>query len=157
MSYSQLPETYMWLMDHFHSILPFPDISPNVSKSRLPSTIPRNLQQVLIFPLPKKKKKSSGVERHFCQGNGFLAARNGRSVLSIVRVVYSMGFEVAIFRSKSSYSTFTNPVTKRKLALSSLMYKIGRVSFHGVIVRLNYWCCSMCAEHSMHSFEGYCY
>lgn len=45
-------------MDHFHSILPFPDISPNVSKSRLPSTIPRNLQQVLIFPLQKKKKKN---------------------------------------------------------------------------------------------------
>ena len=48
-----------------------------------------------------------------------------------------MGFEVEIFRSKSSYSTFTSPVTKRKLALSSLMYEIGRVLFHRVIVRLN--------------------
>ena len=45
-------------MDHFHSIFPFPDISPNVSKSLLPSAFPRNLQQVLIFPLQKKKKKN---------------------------------------------------------------------------------------------------
>lgn len=108
-SCSQLPDTYMWLMDHFHFILPFPNIFPNVSKSQLPSAFPRNLQQVLIFPLQKKKK--GGVGRPFCQETGFLAARNGQSVLSIVRVVYSTGFEVEIFRSKSSYSTFTNPVT----------------------------------------------
>lgn len=56
-SCSQLPETHMWLRDHFHFILPFPNIFPNVSKSQLPSAFPRNLQQVLIFPLQKKKKK----------------------------------------------------------------------------------------------------
>ena len=48
-------------MDHFHSIFPFPDISPNVSKSRLPSAFPRNLQPVLIF-LCKKKKNQVGWE-----------------------------------------------------------------------------------------------
>ena len=103
--------------------------------SKLPSAVPGNLKHISVFPLQKERSWDDS-RKAFLPGN-WVSGRQEWLLLSTIRVVYSVGLKVEIFRSKSCCSTFTNCVTKCKLALSSLVYEIEIILFHQVTVRLN--------------------
>lgn len=103
--------------------------------SKLPSGLPRNLKHVSMFPLQKERSWDDS-RKTFLPVN-WASGRREWLILSVIRVIYSVGLKAGIFRSKSCCSAFTNRVTKGELALSSLICEIEIILFHQVTVRLN--------------------
>lgn len=103
--------------------------------SKLPSGLPRNLKHISMFPLQKERSWDDS-RKTFLPVN-WASGRREWLILSVIRVIYSVGLKAGIFRSKSCCSAFTNRVTKGELALSSLICEIEIILFHQVTVRLN--------------------